>query len=314
MVKHLHKAKRVKDDEFYTKYEDIDAELRLYDVSVFSGKVVYLPFDSCFHSNFFLWFLHNFNRLGIKKLITTNYDISFSKCNLFDNSIRDEAYYCEITNVPDGALTIDEVKDLEGNYIRKLKNDNYEMAGDFKSPFCQRVLKGADIVVSNPPFSLLKEIVPRISDKKFILLIPNVGVLHSCIFDMIKEKKLFLSDCLKLSFLNSSKNVICIWINNIKQVHKRKQFQLIKSVKELVKYDNYDAYNCDSIYDIPFDYSGIIGVPIGFLYSKKIDLKLFDILDFKVDCKINSRIAFTRVFIKLKKQEYDKRRIQKSIH
>lgn len=310
MVKHLNKAKKVKNDDFYTKYEDIDAELRLYDVSVFNGKVVYLPFDSCFHSNFFLWFLHNFNRLGIKKLISTNYDISFSKCNIFDNSVRDEAYYCEITNVPDGATTIDDVKDLEGNYIRKLKNDSYEMAGDFRSPFCQRVLKGADIVVSNPPFSLIKEIVPKISEKKFILLAPHFCVHYVFIFNMIKEKKLFLSDSFHLSFFNSSKTVTCIWINNIKQVHKREQMILTKSVKDLIKYDNYDAFNCDSIYDIPFDYDGgIIGVPINFLYSKNIDLELFELLYVKFNCRINNKKLFCRIFIKLKKQLYDKRRI-----
>ncbi|MEK7576596.1 MAG: adenine-specific methyltransferase EcoRI family protein, partial [Patescibacteria group bacterium] len=176
----LHKAGRVKQDEFYTQLIDIEKELKHYKEQ-FRGKVVYCNCDDPFESNFFKYFASNFNALGLKKLITTSFvksPIVGGQLPLFEvaglKPSGKEPFKIEITEVPDsdgdGAVNIDDVKFLlkhDKNIATPLKGN-----GDFRSDECIALLKQADIVVTNPPFSLFREYLAQLVEyeKKFLIL------------------------------------------------------------------------------------------------------------------------------------------------
>lgn len=207
--KALSKAKTAKQDEFYTQLSDIENELRHYREQL-RGKVVLCNCDDPYESNFFRYFALNFNALGLKKLIATCYDgssVAGARLPLLDiEGLKPEGkqpYAVEITNVPDvngdGAIDLSDVELLlksDGNISHTLKGDSEYGAGDFRSAECVEFLKQADVVVTNPPFSLFREYVAQLIeyDKKF-LIIGNMNAVHySDIFGFFRDNKLWLGE------------------------------------------------------------------------------------------------------------------------
>ena len=253
----LNTAKKVKNNEFYTRYEDIDKELKHYNLK---GKSIYCNTDDYRKSNFVKYFVDNFNRLGIGKITAT----------CLDNG--DGAYMYQY----DGINAIQ--RKLEGN-------------GDFRSAECVELLKQSDVVVSNPPFSLFREYMAQLMEygKKF-LIIGNMNVItYKEIFPLIKDNKIWLGVSIKSGDrkfyvpdnypLNASgcgidengKRFTCInsvrWFTNIDHKKNNPPLDLYKKYnpKDYPKYDNYDAINVNKTSDIPMDYDGVMGVPITFL-------------------------------------------------
>jgi hypothetical protein len=209
----LSAAKAAKQDEFYTQYVDIQKEVEAYlefDPNTFRGKVVYCNCDDPFESNFFKYFAANFNKLGLKKLITTSYDGSpiAGQLNLFPEYNEGNGKRQKPKAV---AFIIDHVKDEDGDgaanvtdvslFLKRNKaarialkgNDQYP-GGDFRSPECLAFLKETDIVVTNPPFSLFREYVAQLMEygKKFVIIGPKSAITYKEIFPLIKESKLWL--------------------------------------------------------------------------------------------------------------------------
>ena len=269
----LHTAKTAKNDEFYTRFDDINFEINLAEHGYrpfFKDKVVYCNCDDPEESNFWKFFKTRFNGLKLKKLISTHYDQEGKS-----------SYKLEY----DGERVVK--TELEGN-------------GDFRSPECVELLKESDIVVTNPPFSLFREFVAHLIkyEKRFVILGNPNAVTYKEIFPLIKDNKLwigyksFSQDMYfhvpreyKERFLSEGKEgsnyVIkngevlgraqAIWYTNL-DIPKRHEPMLLgwKFEKGLEmgiyqKYDNYDAYNVDKVCQIPRDYDGVLGVPITFL-------------------------------------------------
>ena len=206
-------AKKAKQDEFYTQFIDIQKEVEAYlefDPDTFKGKVIYCNCDDPFESNFFKYFASNFNKLGLKKLITTSYDGSpiAGQLTIFPeynegNGIRKKpkALAVILDHVKDengdGAANVTDVElFLKRNKAARIKlrgNYNYP-GGDFRSPECIALLKQSDIVVTNPPFSLFREYVAQLCEhgKKFLIVGPKNAVTYKEIFPLIKDTKLWL--------------------------------------------------------------------------------------------------------------------------
>ena len=197
----LLKAKENKNDEFYTQLSDIEKELKHYK-DQFKDKIVYCNADDPFESNFFKYFASNFNALGLKKLIATSYTgspIVGKQLSIFDiegvkSSKQKEPMKIEINEVKDfnkdGAINILDVEYLlknDKNTAKPLKGD-----GDFRSKECIEILKQADIVVTNPPFSLFREFVAQLVeyDKKFLIIGNTNAITYKEIFKLIKEDKI----------------------------------------------------------------------------------------------------------------------------
>jgi len=287
----LKKAKNAKKDEFYTQLSDIEKEIRHYKAH-FKDKVVFCNCDDPRVSNFFHYFSYNFEKLGLKKLITTCY--KNQDMDLFSEHKSERAIYLEY----DGDKNGDNVPSVEEIGVKYLKGD-----GDFRSQECIELLKQADIVVTNPPFSLFREYVAQLVeyDKKF-LIIGNVNaVSYREIFKLIKEEKLWLGasihsgdrefgvpDDYPLNAAgfrvdNVGKKFIRVkgvrWFTNLDYNERHEDLILYKTYnsEEYPKFDNYNAINIDSTKDIPCDYSGIMGVPITFL--DKYNPDQFEIID-----------------------------------
>ncbi|MCL2291186.1 MAG: adenine-specific methyltransferase EcoRI family protein [Bacteroidetes bacterium] len=277
--KNLHNAKTSKKDEFYTQLSDIERELKHYRTH-FKDKVVYCNCDDPRISNFFHYFSYNFEKLGLKKLITTCY--KNQNADLFSQNDSERAIYLEYN----GDKTGNNVPDPNEIGIKHLKGD-----GDFRSKETIELLKQADIVVTNPPFSLFREYVAQLVeyDKKF-LIIGNVNaVTYKEVFKLIKENKLWLGasihsgdrefgvpDDYPLNAAgyridNQGKKFIRVkgvrWFTNLDYNERHEDLILYKKYtpEEYPKYDNYDAINVDKTKDIPMDFDGVIGVPITFL-------------------------------------------------
>src|SRR3989304_9723256 len=204
--KNLTNAKRVKNDEFYTQYNDIQKEIAAYleySPDVFRGKIVYCNCDDPFESNFFRYFVLNFNKLGLKQLITTSYVPSPITGTLFPlseieglrKSTRKQPFRIEINEVKDfnndGEVNLKDIKYLlkqDQNATTLLKGN-----GDFRSDECISLLKQSDIVVTNPPFSLFREYVKQIFDydKKFVIIGNKNAVTYKEIFPLIKGNKMW---------------------------------------------------------------------------------------------------------------------------
>jgi len=286
--KNLHKAKDSKKDEFYTQLSDIENELKHYK-DHFKGKVVYCNCDDPRMSNFFHYFSYNFEKLGLKKLITTCY--KSQDMNLYSKNDSEQAIYLEYNGDKNG----DRVPNPEEIGIHYLKGD-----GDFRSAECIELLKQADIVVTNPPFSLFREYVEQLIkfDKKFLIIGNQNAITYKEIFKLIKDNKLWLGcsldgrniwfripdnydsyhkidDGVKYAFVAST-----IWFTNL--VHNKREQDIILyrpfNPTEYPKYDNYDAINVDKVKDIPVDYDGHMGVPITFLH--KYNPEQFEIIGF----------------------------------
>jgi len=248
--KSLKKAKEVKNDEFYTFYKDIAKEMKYYKKEL-EGKVIYLPCDNPKWSNFYKYFKRNYKKLKLKGLIATYYDIT----NLITTK----------TIFKDGI-----------EYKEPLNNN-----GDFF--LNTEILNECDIVITNPPFSLFRDFIKILTDynKKFIILGAIGAVSYKIVFNLIFNNKLFLGITKVNRFYTPSKeikSVPCYWYTNIKIKKKIPFLKLTKKYnpEEYPKYDNYDAINVNKVADIPYDYDGIMGVPISFL--EKYNPNQFEIL------------------------------------
>jgi len=261
--RNLHKARKYKNDEFYTKLEDIERELRHYRYH-FKNKTVFCNCDDPWVSNFFHYFTHNFDILGIKKLITTCYQNDQMK--LFSRHDRDDSICLEY----DGPKNGNKIPTPEEIGIIKLKE-----GGDFRSKECIELLKQSDIVCTNPPFSLFREYMAQLIEygKKFLIIGNYNAVIYKEIFPLIKDNKIWLgvepwgmtfnTPEGKEKFSRMTK-----WFTNLHHNKRNDEIILVKKYngneEHYPKYDNYDAIDVDKVLNIPKDYNGIMGVPITF--------------------------------------------------
>jgi hypothetical protein len=312
--KNLQKANKEKNDEFYTQLADIEREIGHYKVH-FKGKVVFCNCDDPRVSKFFQYFSYNFENLGLKKLISTCY--KNQDMNLFSENKSEKAIYLEYTGDKNG----DKIPNVEEIGIKDFQGD-----GDFRSQECIELLKQADIVVTNPPFSLFREYVAQLVeyDKKFIIVGSFNAITYKEIFKLIKENKLWIGYGFKdgnaffktphvkdfaTGVYNEETGLVkfrnVIWYTNL-NISKRHEELILTSKyneQEYPKYDNYDAINVNKTKDIPLDYSGHIGVPITFL--DKYNPEQFEIVKFRKgndekDLRINGKCPYFRIIIKKK--------------
>ena len=259
--KSLHAAKASKKDEFYTQLSDIEKELWHY-TDHFKGKVVFCNCDDPRVSNFFHFFTYNFERLGRKKLITTCY--KNQQPDLFSKEDSEKGIYLEYS----GDKNKNRVPDPDEIGIHELKGD-----GDFRSEECIELLKQADIVVTNPPFSLFREYVEQLItyNKKF-LIIGSVNARHyKEIFKLIKDNRLWLGYNCTRFFSKPDGSIFetarTFWYTNLDIDKRHEELTLYKkySADEYPSYDNLDAIDVSKTNEIPYDYDGLMGVPDGLL-------------------------------------------------
>lgn len=300
--KSLHKASKAKNDEFYTQLGDIANELKHYRDQL-RGKVILCNCDDPFESNFFKYFAANFNTLGLKKLIATSYSGSPivgqqmlpGLMKGLKKAEKKEPYVVEINEVPDmnkdGAISMDDVEHLlkhDKNVATPLKD------GDFRSEECAKLLKQADIVITNPPFSLFREFVALLveHDKKFLIIGSKNAITYKEIFKLIKDNKLWLgygfaagNAFFKIPPEKSREFAPGVYDPNTGLVKFRNvgwytNLEVDRSENPLTpyltyeqgrkkglypKYDNYNAIEVSKLAEIPVDYDGVMGVPITFL-------------------------------------------------
>ena len=301
----LQKANKVKNDEFYTQLADIEKELRHYKEH-FKNKVVFCNCDDPRISNFFHYFSYNFEKLGLKKLITTCY--KNQSRDLFSENQSDKAIWLEYTGDKNG----DKVPNPEEIGVHELQGD-----GDFRSKESIELLKQADIVVTNPPFSIFREYIAQLIeyDKHFLILGNINAISYKEIFKQIKEDKMWLGYN-TVRFFNQPNGTIfetarTFWFTNLDIKKRHEEIPLYKSYNEneYPKYDNYDAINVDKTKDIPMDFKGEMGVPI--TYLDKYSPEQFEIIGQMATTKIdefnygypyvNGSKIYARIIIKNKK-------------
>lgn len=293
-------AKTAKKDEFYTQLSDIEKEMRYYRKH-FKDKVVFCNCDDPFESNFFKYFVLNFNRLGLKKLIATCYatsPIANTQLSLFDiieteENKQNKAYKAIVSKVydktGDGGIDMFDVAEL----FKSGENELTELAGDgdFRSEECLELLDESDVVVTNPPFSLFREYVSVLLEHKtHFIIIGNVNAItYKEFFPLIKENKVWIGASIHSGDrkfyvpddypLNAAgcgiddegRRFIRVkgvrWYTNLDIKQRHEEMILVKrySPELYPKYDNYDAINVNSTADIPCDFVGIMGVPITFM-------------------------------------------------
>ena len=249
----LHKAKATKNDEFYTRLEDIEKELEHY-TEHFKGKVAYCNCDDANRSNFFKYFSINFQKLGLKKLITSGLKIDCTE---------DGTDGTDGTENGTGIVAIQKGNDI----------DIYDGNGDFRSEECIEFLKEADMVVTNPPFSLFREYVAQLMQygKKFLIIGNMNAITYKEIFSYIKNNELWLGITSVKDFIQPNGEIkkfgnIC-WFTNLEHKKRNEELILYKhySPTEYPKFENYDAIEVSKVAEIPMDYDGVCAVPISFL-------------------------------------------------
>lgn len=252
----LDKAKKAKDNEFYTRYDDIQAELNHYR-DQFRGKVVYCNCDDPAESAFSDFFKLNFDHYGLKKLICTRY----VKSNLFTQAWLDPmhrvGYRIEITG-----------KD-------KCEKIDLQEGGDFRSAECIELLKEADIVCTNPPFSLFREYIQQLIQyqKKFLIIGNKNAITYKDVFPLLANNKVWLGYTVPNKFVRpdgtetTNMSGLCRWWTNLDTTKRHENMILYESYtpERFPHYDNYDAIEVDKVKSIPKDYFGVMGVPITFL-------------------------------------------------
>ena len=319
--RNLTSAKRAKNDEFYTRMPDIENELRHY-AEHFKGKTVLCNCDDPFESNFFRYFALNFDHLGLKKLMATSYCGSpiaggEYQPSLFDDDVdagtgrHRKAYKAVVTHVEDttgdGGFDMDDIKALlgsPGNEVTELHGNGEYGAGDFRSAECLELLDEADVVVTNPPFSLFREYVATLMDydKKFVIMGNINAVTYKEIFPLIRNNKLWpgfsFNKAMRFAMPEEyesrtderdekgrkiSKVPAIAWYTNLDIVKRHEDLLLYRRYKghetDYPKYDNYDAIEVSKVADIPEDYYGVMGVPITFM--DKYNPDQFDIVAFR---------------------------------
>lgn len=311
----LHAANRAKKDEFYTQLADIENELRHYKEH-FKGKTVLCNCDDPRVSNFSVYFVLNFKALGLKRLITTCY--KNNEPDLFSMNECERAVYA----IYDGYPECNSQEDAKQIPYHEFEHSD----GDFRSPECIELLKEADIVVTNPPFSLFREYVAQLIkyDKKFVIVGHQNAITYKEIFPLIKENRLWLGVGFKGGaghFYSKYEDVASsgdhrdgmirvsgvTWFTNLDIAKRHEELILYKKYtpKEYPLYDNYDAIDVSKSNEIPFDYDGYIGVPITFLY--KYNPEQFEIIQFRKgnngkDLSINGKCPYFRIIIRRKQQ------------
>jgi len=314
----LQKAKKSKSDEFYTQLCDIERELQYYP-DRFTDKVVYCNCDDPRISNFFLFFAMHFHDLRLKKLIASCYKEEVN--DLFFSNEVEKGFWCEY-NGEDG------VRFNPAN----IKINYFKGNGDFRSPECIELLEQADVVVTNPPFSLFRDFVAQIvrHDKQF-LIIGNVNAItYKEIFELIQKGKAWLGVNLgrgisgfivpnnyaqygsEVSVNELGQKIIatngCLWLTNLELDQRHEDIELTKVYhgNETVypKYDNCDGINVNRTQDIPNDFSGLMGVPITFLH--KYNPEQFEIVRFRKgddgkDLRINGKCPYFRILVRNKR-------------
>lgn len=296
----LSAAVKAKKDEFYTQLTDIEKEMRYYRKH-FKGKTVLCNCDDPFESNFFKYFVLNFKRLGLKKLIATCYATSpivGQQLSLFDvaggeEEQRNKPYKAVVTKVydvtGDGGVDMFDVAELFKNHENELTE--LQGDGDFRSEECLALLDEADIVVTNPPFSLFREYMSMLMEHgKHFIIIGNVNAItYKEVFPLIMEnrlwfgasihsgdRKFYVPDDYPLNAAGcgvdeDGHRFIRVkgvrWYTNLDYRQRHEDLILVKrySSGAYQRYDNYDAINIDKTSDIPCDYAGMMGVPITFL-------------------------------------------------
>ena len=280
----LSRAKAAKKDEFYTQLEDIERELAHY-TAHFAGKVVLCNCDDPRVSNFFHYFAYSFDQLQLRRLVTTCY--KSQSADLFSKGDSERAIWLEYTGQKDGGR----VPTVEEIGLHQLAGD-----GDFRSPECIALLEQADIVVTNPPFSLFREYVAQLVEhgKKFLIIGNKNAITYKEIFPLIKENKLWVGytpmgtdmlfdlpketaeEMLKEGKVGSRYKIVngkvlgrstSIWFTNLDHNKRHEPLILYRTYTPDVypHYDNYDAIEVSKTADIPADYDGVMGVPITFL-------------------------------------------------
>ena len=291
--KNLNNAKIAKKDEFYTQLTDIERELQHY-WHHFKDKVVLCNCDDPYESNFFKYFALRFNQLGLKKLICTCYNGSPVQGNElmidfgdFSDEPKKIAYKVEITEVKDlngdGAVDLSDVRYL-------LQNDRNVLSilktGDFRDTECVELLKQADIVVTNPPFSLFREYLGQLMkyEKKFLIVGHQNAITYKEVFPLIRDNQVWLGYGFKggaahffspyediATAGDHKKDMIRVsgvnWFTNLEIPKRNEEMDLVcrYSPEEYPMFDNYSAINVNKTADIPCDYQGVMGVPITFI-------------------------------------------------
>lgn len=249
----LHKARDAKNDEFYTSFEDVNAEMNYYR-NQFQGKSVYLNCDSK-KSNFWLYFRIRFDFLGLRELVATHYDE------------HGGAYKLTYTG---GLGVYHPDQGDEGLWTTKEPLDGN---GDFRSPECLDLLAQCDVVVTNPPFSLFRDYVEVVDsfDKEFLIIGSMNAITYQGVFKLIKNNKLWLGVNTVKRFLQPDGSFkhfgnIC-WFTNLNHYKRNEELLLFKKYDPSLypRYDNYDAIEVSKVVNIPEDFDGIMGVPITFL-------------------------------------------------
>ena len=307
----LHEAKKQKNDEFYTRYEDIENEVMKYRRS-FKGKVVYLPCDDPAEkkSEFWTFFVDNFDAFGLKKLIATHYDED------------GKAYKIWIDGDTTGDGYIDDSDALQEDLIGN---------GDFRSPECTAILNECDIVCTNPPFSMFREFVDWIftAKKQFLIIGNNNALAYKEIFPLIKDNQMWVGytankTCIfrvgegyafderitkQINDGNYYGKVPAItWFTNLPNTKRNEEMVLTASYyanpDAYPHYDNYDGINVNRLTQIPKDYEGAIGVPITII--DYYNPEQFEIIKFRKgddgkDLRFNGKMPYTRILIRRKK-------------
>ncbi|NLA25313.1 MAG: modification methylase [Bacteroidales bacterium] len=319
--KSLRKAKNTKEDEFYTQLYDIEKELKHYR-NHFKDKVVYCNCDDPRVSNFFHYFSYNFEKLGLKKLIATCY--KNQEMDLFSQNKSEQAIYLEYTGDKNG----NNVPDPEEIGIIPLKGD-----GDFRNQESIELLKQADIVVTNPPFSLFREYIEQLIEyeKDFLIIGNQNAVTYKEVFAHFRNDKIWLGynsgdmefkvpDYYEPRATRYRKDEngqkwrslgnIC-WFTNLDISKRHEDLILYKQYtpEKYPKYDEYDAINVNRVAEIPMDYKGKMGVPITFLdkYNPKqfqilgIDRYIEDNSNYGRRFKINGKEIYARILIRNKR-------------
>ena len=300
----LSKAKAGKNDEFYTQYADIQKEVNAYleyNADVFRNKTILLPCDDPEWSNFTKFFAQNFEQFGIRKLISTSYAPEAKKIKSWSPTLfeSESPYYDADKSKTNGKIFIldhdtdangrTDIDDLEWSYL--------DGNGDFRSDEVKRLRDEADIIITNPPFSLFREFVKWImeADKKFLIIGNQNAITYKEIFPLIKENKMWLGKGFTggaTHFISNYEDVATagnhiegmirvsgvVWFTNLDHGRRHQALALMsmednimyskhKEVngKGYAHYDNYDAIEVPFTDAIPGDYSGVMGVPISFL-------------------------------------------------
>lgn len=275
--KYLHKASKAKEDEFYTQLTDIEKELKHYR-DFFKGKVIFCNCDDPEWSNFWRYFHLNFYELGLKKLISTHYEEDKPSYRM-DIVSTDNGEQCGIPE-----------------YVKTPLKEN----GDFRSPECIEILKEADIVITNPPFSLFREYVAQLIayGKQFVIIGNQNAITYKEIFTLLQANKMWLGyNSGDMEFVvpphyepkatryreengikYRSMGNIC-WFTNLDVSKRHEDIPIFETYTpdKYPKYDNYPAIEVSKVSSIPADYDGIMGVPITFMY--KYNPEQFEILD-----------------------------------